>query len=172
MEELDFDDVVTKALSTFQLYLNEHNPNISISRLDDSDFSYLSKYGKQINWEYVIDSLFCDENSVDFKLSWKDNNNIIGALISSYHDDNQTLEIYAVEKLIDDPHLHNKMFLYSLYIVLIFMQLVEGKRIILSDVEQDNYELRAFYQSFGFVEIDNENLVISLEKLRHTLQQL
>ena len=93
----------------------------------------------------------------------------MGAFISSFIPEKETLEIYGIENFGDDV-LKGKMFLYSLFACLIFMKKLDGKYVRLVDVEKGNNALRNYYHQFGFVEDGCQDLIISLDALEEHLR--
>lgn len=161
---IDFDVIVDDTLELFQEYLQQIDENLLAHRLNDSNFNELAGRDFPLNWNYIISDKLALDGGFDFGLTWQARNQLIGAFISAYKPESQCLEIYAIERL-DEGSLQGNMMRHSLYACFLLFSFVDGQSIKAIDVETDNEELRAFYKSFGFKELNEQDFILSLDDL-------
>lgn len=162
---MDFEDIIRSTLFDFQQFLDAKQLNLQINALSDCDFFQLELGYSQLNWEYIIAHYYCPDDSFDFKFSWKGTNGILGAFISRYKINEQSLEIYAIENF-ERQHFH-QMLLLSLSAVYLLLNKVGGKWIKLIDIEPNNLDLQNHYREFGFYPdpTNSNNFIQTLEQL-------
>lgn len=169
---MNFEQIVNSSISDFQMLMDSLSSSLAVGPITEPDFIVLSKGYGRINWDYVIDK-YNPDDSFDFCFKLKNidcrSSILLGAFISSFIPEKETLEIYGIENFGDDV-LKGKMFLYSLFACLIFMKKLDGKYVRLVDVEKGNNALRNYYHQFGFVEDDCQDLIISLDALEEHLR--
>lgn len=170
---MNFEQIVNSSISDFQMLMDSLSSSLAVGSIKEQDFIVLSKGYGRINWDYVINKNYDPDGSFDFCFKLKDidcrSSVLLGAFISSFIPERETLEIYGIENFGGDV-LKGKMLLYSLFACLIFMKKLDGKYIRLVDVEESNYALRDYYRQFGFTEEGSQDLIISLDTLEEHLR--
>lgn len=161
---IDFDEIVNDTLEIFQEYLHRIDKNLLTHRLSDHNFNELAGRDFPLNWSYIIDDKLALDGGFDFGLTWKGQNQLIGAFISAYKPREKCLEIYAIERL-EDGDLQGNMMRHSLYACFLLFSFIDGQSIKVIDVEADNHELRNFYKSFGFKEINEQDFILTRNDL-------
>ena len=152
-----------------QSYLNDEGYHLNIQQLTDQQFFQL-EYAGVLNWSYIITKKYNPDNAFDFGLTLKQQNHLLGAVISAYNREKQHLEIYGIERF-ENSELDGKMLTITLIAAFLLLNLTNGKAVTLIDVEQ-NESLRKFYKSFGFKEQSEGNFILSYEELTRFITQI
>lgn len=164
IEQVNFDEIIDDTLTQFQHFLQETDADLDVHRLSDSDYNELSSRDFPLNWSYIISDKLALDGCFDFGLTWQEKNQLVGAFISAFKPNEQSLEIYAIERL-EQNVLNGKMMFYSLYVCYLLVSLIDCGNIKAIDVEENNKTLRDFYKSFGFKELNEQDFILTKEDL-------
>ena len=166
---IDFDVIIAQVIDNLQSYLDDEGYHLNIQQLTDQQFFQLEDAGV-LTWNYIITEKYNPDDAFDFGLTLKQQNHLLGAVISAYKLEKQHLEIYGVERF-EHSELDGKMLTIALIAAFLLLTLTNGKAVTLIDVEQ-NESLRAFYKSFGFKEQSEEDFILSYEELAEFITQI
>lgn len=173
---MKFEQIVSSTICDLQVLIEGIDVPLAVGPISDENFTILSKGYGLINWDYIITERYSAYESFDFCFKLKkvsvNSNILLGAFISSYKMNDEILEIYGIENFSNEEPMKGKMFLYSLFVFFIFMKKIDGKYIRLVDVDVNNDTLRNYYKRFGFIEENQEDLIISLDKLEKYLETM
>lgn len=164
IERVNFDEIIADTLEQFQNVLQDIGADLYVHRLTEHNYNELAGRDFPLNWSYIISDKLTIDGGFDFGLTWQEKGLLVGAFISAYKPEEQSLEIYAIERLDKSP-LNGKMMFYSLYVCYLLTSLVDCEYIKAIDVEENNQTLRDFYKSFGFKELNKQDFILTREDL-------
>lgn len=164
IKAVDFDEIVADTLQQFQIFLQNTDSSLYVHRLTDNNYKELANRDFPLNWAYIISDKSTFDGGFDFGLTWQEKKQLVGAFIAAYKPIDRSLEIYAIERL-DKSILNGKMMRYSLYICYLLSSLIDCTSVKAIDVEEGNQELRNFYKSLGFQELNEQDFILSITDL-------